>query len=111
MRNLMAVSDRDAARRDVGQQLRTARRSAGFTQSDLSDRSGVGLKTIARCEQGTMAVTLDVIARLASVLNADLTVSARPPEEQEESWLIDADPAKEDLTAALEAADAGRSEA
>ncbi len=66
------------ARRAIGEQLRSTRRRAGLSQSELSALSGLGINTITRCERGSIAVTLDTLDRLAEVLHCDFIVAAWP---------------------------------
>lgn len=61
---------------NVGQNLKLARETVGFTQRDLAQRSGISQSTIQRVETGTRGATTAEIAVLADacgVLVADLT--------------------------------------
>jgi transcriptional regulator with XRE-family HTH domain len=56
----------------VGQRLRELRDEAGKTQLDLAYESGVGLRTIARYEQGDPGMKVANLAALARTLGVKL---------------------------------------
>lgn len=53
---------------ELGQQLKSARRDCLLRQEDVRDRANVHLNMIGRYERGESAPELDVLIRLASVL-------------------------------------------
>ena len=61
-------SDVEDDRHQVGQAIRTARREAGLTLADVSQRSGVPLATISRIERGLSGGSFDKITKIASAL-------------------------------------------
>jgi DNA-binding XRE family transcriptional regulator len=52
-------------RKEVGQNLRAARKSAGLKQSQVEEVSGVGYRHYQDIETGKVNVTLDTLCRLA----------------------------------------------
>lgn len=61
--------DTDTIRANIANRLRRRRLDAGWTQSELSDRSGVPLGTLKRFES-TGNISLDTLLRLARSLGA-----------------------------------------
>ena len=64
--------DRMACRlRELGHRVAELRRSAGFTQVELAERSAVHFITISRLERGTQNVSVAVVWKLAHALDVD----------------------------------------
>ena len=64
--------------------LRAARLAAGFSQSDLSERSGLPKPTLSRYENGHVLPSLSTLRRLADALTvgeSSLLPGAKSPEE------------------------------
>ena len=71
------------ARRSVldgfGQRLRTLRRAAELTQSDLAERASLAVETISRLETGKWPnTTIEVVERLAAALGVGITALFEP---------------------------------
>lgn len=47
--------------------IKERRRSAGFTQKDLADRAGVGLRFIRELEQGKPSLRLDKVNQVLAL--------------------------------------------
>lgn len=73
-RYLGVVSTQGTPALDFPQRLAALRKDHGLTQQVLAERVGIHLVQLRRCEGGTSQPTLDVIRKLATVLNvsADL---------------------------------------
>lgn len=56
---------REVRRKALGAALSAARRSAGLSQDELAQASGVSRPTISRLEQGTSSISSDRIWQLA----------------------------------------------
>jgi len=62
------TADRGEEATTIGNRLKAARKRAGLTQQGLAERSGCGLATIRRIEQGDMEPRADTARRLAKAL-------------------------------------------
>lgn len=60
--------------RAVGARLRSLRRQAGLTQSDLARLLGTTQSAVARMEGGGQRLNLDYLRRVAGVLDCDVSV-------------------------------------
>ena len=58
--------------RQIGALVRDARRHHGLTQSQLADRLGTSQSAIARIEQGSQNLTLELLGRLSAALESEL---------------------------------------
>jgi transcriptional regulator with XRE-family HTH domain len=56
----------------LGRNVRTARLAAGLTQEDLADRSGVGIASVQRIEQGHANPSLATLFALARGSTCDV---------------------------------------
>lgn len=61
----------------LGQRLASIRGEMGLTQLQVAEASGLVQPNVARIEAGRYNVTLDVLAKVADVLNCDITISAK----------------------------------
>jgi transcriptional regulator with XRE-family HTH domain len=72
------------ASRRVAADLKSWRKLRGLTQAQLADRSGVGLATVSRLENGDGNVTLESLLRILRALGImDNLVTALDPYESE----------------------------
>lgn len=58
---------------EVGQRLRTLRKSGQLTLAELANRSGVSVSTISKIENGALSPTLDVILKLCDGLSVKIS--------------------------------------
>ncbi|WP_301048928.1 MULTISPECIES: helix-turn-helix domain-containing protein [Muribaculaceae] len=65
---------KDKARQSVGEQLRKARESKGWTVRYVERLTGIANNHISRIEQGKYNVTLDTVAVLADALGVKVTI-------------------------------------
>ncbi len=85
----------DDVNREVGQRVRTLRRSRGWTQTELSNRSGVSMNAIVKTERGQREPQVTTLSRLARAFGVEVerltggaaqaatatpVTSGRPPE-------------------------------
>ena len=70
----------DQARRAflIGQAVRERRLTLGLSQTELADRAGMTQPALSRLEAGGVVPTLPVLDRIASALDADLTITLSP---------------------------------
>jgi transcriptional regulator with XRE-family HTH domain len=68
--------------------LRTARRRAGLTQSELARRAGVPQPTISRIERGVVSPSVDTLVRLLRDTGMELEMLDRPKEDAVDRSLI-----------------------
>jgi transcriptional regulator with XRE-family HTH domain len=61
-------------KRDLGNQLRVARKAARITQSELAEHLNVSRQMVCRYESGSAAPAFDVLALAATVLDAEFQV-------------------------------------
>ncbi|WP_069625309.1 helix-turn-helix domain-containing protein [Streptomyces niveus] len=69
--------DRLPRRRAIGEQIRTARRRAGFSQMTVAERVGISLDNYGRIERGQASPTLDVLLGVADALSVPLSELVR----------------------------------
>ena len=67
--------------RQAGGALRARRRARGMTQKQLAQVTGTAQSTVSDIETGVVSVSLDVYLRLLEALGAELTVTARIPDQ------------------------------
>lgn len=63
---------------ELGRAVRGLRERAGWSQAELGAAAGMTQSAVARFEAGGTAPTLVVLERLASALDATLTVNVTP---------------------------------
>lgn len=68
----------------VGQRLRHARETAGFSRRVLGEETEMSLRTIEHYENGTTDISLDKISTLAEALDVDLAWLISGSEHEEE---------------------------
>ena len=56
----------------VGANIRSLREDRKYTQEQVADRLGISRQKYARVENGTNSITLDILAKIAEIL--DVTV-------------------------------------
>jgi len=61
----------DAVNKQVGSQVREARRRAGLTQSALAERAGIAFETVSRIERGTLNTTVRTLLAIAEALGVE----------------------------------------
>lgn len=62
-------SEKDKEKREIGDNLRMKRESAGMSQSQLADKLGVERNVVHRYEAGENAMSLPTAAKIASILH------------------------------------------
>ena len=63
----------------IGQLLRTRRKFLQLRQRDLAELAGVTLRGLTEIENGRGNPTLKQLAKIASVLGLEVTLSRKPP--------------------------------
>jgi HTH-type transcriptional regulator/antitoxin HipB len=63
--------------KQIGNVIRSARKSAGMTQATLGDLSGLRQETISAIETGSPATRIDTLLRVIAALDLDLGIDAR----------------------------------
>ncbi|CAN5119301.1 hypothetical protein BH09PAT3_BH09PAT3_7000 [soil metagenome] len=66
------------ARRELLQQLCTARHQQKLTQADLAEKVGISQSSYARIEAGRVNPTLKTLLKIADSLHVEFTVRQRP---------------------------------
>lgn len=61
----------------TGKQLRDLRELQGWTAEQVAVMAGVKTKTIEKIEAGAFNVSLDILAKVADVLGADIRIGIR----------------------------------
>lgn len=67
----------------LGNAMRSARKSRGFTQERLSDVSGVSVRHIAKIEKGVINPSFDVLEKLITALGTSFDAFFNPVTNQE----------------------------
>ena len=62
---------------ELGQVVREARRRRGLTQSDVAQRSGVGLRFVSELENGKPTIQIERALRVAAALDLVVRVHDR----------------------------------
>jgi len=62
----------------VGEAVRRARQSHGWTQAELAERAGTSQPSIARLERGQVSPTVMTLDRIARALGTDLLIDFEP---------------------------------
>lgn len=58
----------------IGSRIKEIRSSQGLTQQDLADRCGVTRTTISKIESGKFNLSIDLLNRILSPLNAEILI-------------------------------------
>ena len=64
-------------RHEVGKHLRYLREYHGWSVDQVATMAGVKPKTIEKIEEGAFNVSLDILAKVSDVLDADVTIKSR----------------------------------
>ena len=59
-------------KRRISSNIKTYRKSKGFTQSDLSEKTGIGFQTIASIESCRVWTSDENLCRIAEALDIDI---------------------------------------
>jgi HTH-type transcriptional regulator / antitoxin HipB len=59
----------------LGQSVRTARKTLGLTQSELAQAAGVGIRFIVDLEAGKPTLRLETVMRVIEALGGELNLS------------------------------------
>jgi transcriptional regulator with XRE-family HTH domain len=62
----------DEKRKIIGERIKKARRVAGLTQSELSEKLDLGLRHIQKIEKGETALTIERLEVVSNILNVPL---------------------------------------
>lgn len=71
----------------LGNAMRNARKSRGFTQERLSDTSGVSVRHIAKIEKGAINPSFDILEKLITALGTSFDVFYNPTTDKEAAEL------------------------
>lgn len=75
---LLAISEPNMYTSDmeltIGEQLSTARKRRGMSQSDVSRSAGISSNTIGKIERGDVSPTAKQLAALSTAIGAELTL-------------------------------------
>lgn len=63
--------------KDLGEQIRLARKAAGLAQRDLADNCRCGVRFISDLENGKPTIEFEKALLVANVLNMDLAIEKR----------------------------------
>lgn len=56
----------------IGQRIKDKRKKAGFTQDFLAEKLDVSIGYISQVERGITKISLDLLARISTVLDCDI---------------------------------------
>lgn len=71
----------------LGNAMRSARKSRGFTQERLSDVSGVSVRHIAKIEKGVINPSFDILEKLIKALGTSFDAFYNPETDKEAAEL------------------------
>lgn len=71
----------------LGNAMRNARKSRGFTQERLSDVSGVSVRHIAKIEKGVINPSFDILEKLITALGTSFDAFYNPASDKEAAEL------------------------
>lgn len=63
--------------KDLGEQIRAARRTTKLSQEELADLAGVGRRFISELENGKPSLEFDKVILVANAIGIDLTAQRR----------------------------------
>jgi y4mF family transcriptional regulator len=63
---------------NLAKEIKEMRKVAGLTQTEVSKRSGVGLRFVRELEQGKPTVRLDKIKQVLDLLGYELCIRRKP---------------------------------
>lgn len=66
----------DAVRQKIGEQVRLQREEQGWSVEQVATMAGVKTSTIEKIEQGQISLPLDILAKVANVLNLKIELKA-----------------------------------
>jgi y4mF family transcriptional regulator len=62
---------------EISNEIARLRKSAGLTQPELAERSGVGLRFVRELEQGKPSVRLDKVKKVIDLLGHELCLKPK----------------------------------
>lgn len=62
---------------EIAEIIKKRRADLSITQSDLSEITGIGLRTLKRIEKGEGNVTLDVLTKILTVLGLEIGITVK----------------------------------
>ncbi|MBL7796480.1 MAG: helix-turn-helix transcriptional regulator [Saprospiraceae bacterium] len=65
---------------EIGQTIKTRRKSLGVTQPHLAELADVSINTLYKMERGVANPTLAVVLQIADVLGLEVIVSVKQPQ-------------------------------
>lgn len=71
--------DEQLRRLEIARKIKALRETRGLTQEELARQAGANQATIARIEGGRAVPKLDLLARIAAALGAELVLDLRAP--------------------------------
>lgn len=66
-----------ATRREIGKELRLARKELGYTQKSLSEKTEVNKTTISEIEKGRFTGSFDIFARVLDGVGLEFEVNKK----------------------------------
>lgn len=60
------------ARKDLGKRIQSLRKSLGFTQEELGEKTGLNYKFIGELERGKVNVSIDSLLKITDALNVKI---------------------------------------
>lgn len=63
----------------IGRNVRDARESAGLTQSELSERTGIAVPHVSRLEKGTHLPSVATLKKVSDALKVPICSLLEPP--------------------------------
>lgn len=75
------LEDYDDRRRDLIQELVSARLDSGLSQTEIAARMGTSQSAVARMESGDLDVRLSTLERYAAAIGRTVNWQVRPSEE------------------------------
>lgn len=89
LKGVSRLSTRLKTMRDVGKNIREARQGRGLTQDELAERLFVSRQTVSNYELGRTRPDIDMLEKLAQVLETDLnTLLYSPPDREEKRRVL-----------------------
>lgn len=62
-------------REKIGNQIKSARKSSGYTLKDLADKCDMPLSTISKIENGKWSVGIDMLEKICNALNVTVNIN------------------------------------
>ena len=73
----------------IGKRIKDARIGMGITQEILAERLEVSIGYVSQVERGITKISLDLLAKISSILNKDISIFVTGSSTESENYMLD----------------------